>query len=76
MKRTWEIEPSLSNDFDVMVLDDDHEALDHIKDAAETLWDTAEAGEESVLKIRMKEVPDNYSIEEHYDMENADADNN
>lgn len=50
----WEIEPNPWNgDFDVMVTDDDQEALNAIKDAAEQAWDQSEPGEERIIKVRM-----------------------
>jgi hypothetical protein len=56
-KYKWEIEPHpYTKDFDMYVTDDDEEALEAIKFAAEIAWDSSEEGEERVLKIRMNAV--------------------
>jgi len=56
-KHKWEIEPHpYDSDFDVMVTDDDGEALEALQTAAELVWDGMEAGEEKVLKIRCNAV--------------------
>jgi hypothetical protein len=54
---TWEIEPHLEpSDADILIVDDDQEALQHILAIAESLWDQIEPGEERVLKIRRRKV--------------------
>jgi hypothetical protein len=54
----WEITPNpWSGDFDVLVTDDDQEALNAIKDAAEQAWDQSEPGDKRTITIRMNAVP-------------------
>ena len=50
----WNVEPHpYDSSFDVFVTDSDKEALEAILHAAEMhLWDSAEPGQERVLKVR------------------------
>lgn len=51
----WEIEPNpYTRDFDSMVTDDDNQAAEAIKYAAErSLWDDFKEGETRTLTVRM-----------------------
>jgi hypothetical protein len=53
-KHKWEIEPHPdTSDFDVMVTDDDDQALEAAHRAIENAWDGLMPGEEIVVKIRL-----------------------
>lgn len=56
-KHKWEIEPHPStHDADVLVVDDDKEALQWLLATAESVWDDMEPGEERTIKIRCNAV--------------------
>lgn len=58
----WEIEPHLEpSDADILIVDDDDQARDHILEIAEHLWDQIEPGQERVLKIRLRHPPTKFT---------------
>lgn len=57
-KHKWEIEPHPdTSDYDVMVSDNDEEALEAIHRIVEHIFDDITEGEERVIRVRLNRLP-------------------
>jgi hypothetical protein len=74
----WEVEPHPYNsDYDVLVTDDDHEALEALRKAVEMVWDSMELNCEATITLRYNpDVPQgpNQGYSSVYDIDTAPKD--